>query len=289
MISKYIGQYLLNQGYITSNQLKDALNYDPNLKASTEIIAIGEGYLNAKQVEEIVEAQKNTEKSFIETAASKGYLKDYQLDELEELPSYSNFQLIQSLVDKNYITLNDIYDAIINYKVEDEINSDEFESIIKDEVDEIVSTYIDLEESENYQVLKNYIALFVRNLINVTDSEAQIKRVYKVEEINGEWNAKQNITGSLNIGTVLEAPEEVFVKLASLYAEEEIGQMDEMAQASVGEFLNMVNGMFLVNMSNCGLELSVTPQKVSEGIALKDTFVVILELSFGKVRIFITE
>jgi len=65
--------------------------------------------------------------------------------------------------------------------------------------------------------------------------------------------------------------------------------MDEMVEASVGEFLNLHNGIFLVNMSNEGIELEMTPQEVSSNMMIYNVYKVSIELSFGEINILIKE
>ena len=62
-----------------------------------------------------------------------------------------------------------------------------------------------------------------------------------------------------------------------------------MAEASVGEFLNLHNGIFLVNISNQGIELKMTPQEVYRTIKVDNIYKVSFDLSFGKINILIKE
>jgi len=77
-----------------------------------------------------------------------------------------------------------------------------------------------------------------------------------------DWIVEQRLRGELEMDCYLAANTDVFVRLASRYAQESLRVPDELAQASVGEFLNLHNGIFLVNMSDRGIELDMTPQAV---------------------------
>ena len=75
------------------------------------------------------------------------------------------------------------------------------------------------------------------------------------------------------------------MKFAARFAQEEITEPDELAQASVGEFLNLHNGIFLVNMSNNGVELEMHPQQVAENYTLANpgkAYVITCSMTWGR-------
>jgi CheY-specific phosphatase CheX len=77
----------------------------------------------------------------------------------------------------------------------------------------------------------------------------------------------------------------VFVTFAARFAQEEITEPDELAQASVGEFLNLHNGIFLVNMSNNGVELEMHPQQVEENYTFTNpgkAYIITCSMTWGK-------
>ena len=91
--------------------------------------------------------------------------------------------------------------------------------------------------------------------------------------------------GRLNFKTGIACSDEGFIKLASKFAGEGIAGPDELAQASVGEFLNLHNGIFLVNMSNNGVELELRPQEILKEFNLKesgDLYVISCSMNWGK-------
>lgn len=62
-----------------------------------------------------------------------------------------------------------------------------------------------------------------------------------------------------------------------------------MVEASIGEFLNLQNGIFLVNMSNAGIDLELTLQEVHHYIKLNNVYRAAVDLSFGRIDILIIE
>lgn len=289
MFTQYFGQYLLNKEYLTLEKLHDGLECQKDTRLKLGVLAVNAGYMTADDADKINEAQKRSDKRFGELAVEMLYLKEEQVEELLSSQKFEHLILGQVLVDKEYMTLQEFEKAINEYKKDYSISDKEFEAIQKDDVNEIVNTFIKFEGTKNEKVLKDYLALFTRNLIRFIDTEAIIKEVVKLEEYDGKWVARQDIKGEINLSTFIEAEEHSFIKFASKYAQEELNTVDEMVEASVGEFLNLHNGIFLVNMSNEGLELELTPQEVYSNIRVDNVYKVSIELSFGKINILIKE
>ncbi|WP_160688967.1 hypothetical protein [Clostridium sp. C2-6-12] len=289
MFTQFFGQYLLNKKYLTPKQLHDGLEYQKETRLKLGVLAVNAGYMTANQTDEVNQAQKKLDKKFGEIAVEMGYLKEDQVEELLSSQKFGHLLLGQALVDKEYMTLQEFEKAIKEYKNDYSISDKEFDAIQKDDINEMINKFIKFQDSNKEDVLKCYLGLMMRNLIRFIDNEAVIDEVVKLEEYKCNFVAKQDINGKVSLSTFIEAEEKSFIKFASKYAEEELNSIDEMAEASVSEFLNLHNGIFLVNMSNMGMELEMTPQEVYSGIKIENTYKISVNLSFGKINILIKE
>ena len=289
MFTQYFGQYLLNKNYLTLEQLQDGLEYQKETRLKLGVLAVNAGYMTADDADKINDEQKKLDKRFGEIAVDMGYLKEEQVDELLSSQKFGHLLLGQALVDRGYMTLQEFEKSINEYKKDYSISDKEFESIQKDDVDQLINSFTKFEGSKNEKVLKEYLALMTRNLIRFIDSEAVISEVIKLEEYECKYTAKQDINGEISLSTFIEADENSFIKFAAKYAEEELTCVDDMAEDSVGEFLNLQNGIFLVNMSNVGVELEMKSQEVYSNVKVNDVYKVSVDLSFGKVAILIKE
>jgi CheY-specific phosphatase CheX len=66
--------------------------------------------------------------------------------------------------------------------------------------------------------------------------------------------------------------------------------VDELAKSSVSEFLNLHNGIYLVNMSNWGIELKMKPQEVIENATVSGkSFIVTINTSKGPFQLMISD
>jgi len=288
MFSQYFGQYLLNEKYLTAEQLKISLDYKKSVRLKLGVLAINAGYMNAKQAMQVHEMQAKIDKRFGELAIEASYLKEEQVEELLSSQKFGHLLLAQAIIDKEYMSLEKFEAAIVEYKNKYNISDSQFEALQRDDVDEIINIYVDLKEDKYASEIKNYIGLFMRNIIRFIDSEVYTNNITKVVEYKTKWVVSQRIKNSINLLTYINAEEEVFVKFASRYAGEELASNDEMAKDSVGEFLNLNNGLYLVGMSNMGIELDMEPQSVSFEKTIASAYVLPIELPFGKIELILS-
>ena len=285
MFSQYFGQYLLKKEYLTSEQLKTALEYQQSVRLKLGILAVNAGFMNSQQAKLVHEMQSKFDKRFGELAVESGYLKEEQVEELLSSQSFGYLLLAQALIDKNYISLEKFEESIYEYKEEYNISESQFLALQSDDVDEIINVYVNVEDDKFGLEIKHYISLFMRNIIRFIDSEVYTNEIVKVEEFKTKCAVSQKIKNSINLQTYINAEENVFVKLASRFAEEELSSVDEMAKDSVGEFLNLNNGLYLVGMSNMGIELDMESQLVVFEKTISASYVLPIELPFGTIEL----
>ncbi len=289
MFSQYFGQYLLSEKYLTKSQLKTALDYQKSVRLKLGVLAINAGYMNANQASLVNQMQAKMDKRFGELAVEAGYLKEEQVVELLSSQIFGHLLLAQALMDKNFMSLEEFESAIYEYKKKYNISEAQFDAIQRDDVDEIINIYVNLDGEKYADEIKNYIALFMRNIIRFIDSEVYTDKIIKVDEYKTNCAVSQRIKNSINLQTYINAEEEVFVKIASKYAGEELSCNDEMTKDSVGEFLNLNNGLYLVAMSNIGIELDMEPQSASFERTVISKYVLPIELPFGKIELLISD
>ncbi|HEY8889118.1 MAG TPA: chemotaxis protein CheX [Clostridium sp.] len=288
MFSQYFGQYLLTEKYLTGEQLKIALEYQQSVRLKLGVLAINAGYMNSQQANQVHQMQSKVDKRFGELAVEAGYIKEEQIEELLSSQKFGHLLLAQALIDKNYMSLEKFERAIYEYKKKYNISESQFSLLQGDDVDEIINIYVNLEDEKYGIEIKQYIALFMRNIIRFIDSEVYANKIMKVKEFKTKCVVSQRIKNSINFMTYINAEQDVFLKIASRYAEEELSIVDEMAKDSVGEFLNLNNGLYLVGMSNKGVELDMEPQSVCFEKEIASTYVFPIELPFGKMELIIS-
>lgn len=267
MFSQYFGHYLLNNGLLTSEQLHTALQLQQTTHVKFGVIAVDEGLLTSAQVEEIHEKQKQQDKRFGEIAVDLGYLSNEQVEEMLTAQKKNHLLLAQAIVDQNYMTIDAFSNALTDYKNLHSLSDEKFAAIKDGNIEAMIESLLQLNEEEK-QCYSDYLSLFVKNIIRFIDGQVFVEISSEQDELRAEWLVSQEIKGKVPLYTAFALEESVFLQIASIYAEEELTEANELAQASVSEFLNLHNGIYLVNMSNKGIELDMDPQKIEKNAVI---------------------
>ncbi len=301
MFTQLFGHFLLNKNIITAEQLKAALEEKNNIRVKIGAMAIDAGYMTAEQVDAVHEEQKHVDKRIGDIAVDMGYLTHAQIEELLSKQKTANIVLGQALIDLGYLTNKQFEDALAEYKASASFNGEEpnDEALAKD----LVSIF-DLENDADKDFYVDYIMLLTKNAIRFIGDDFVLAGSIKNTDLPCAHLCSQELSGADNkFYTAIAGDDKAFISLASRYAIdsgedddsiEEFGlfeQVDEFVEACVGEFLNLQNGLFAVNMSNKkNLELDLTPQiaETDKRVLLDAGLAVTLEYTFGKVTFIIS-
>ncbi|MHB1418684.1 MAG: chemotaxis protein CheX [Bacillota bacterium] len=261
MFGQYFGQYLLQKRIITPEALLEVLEYQKTVNLKLGLLAVNAGLMTPVQVETVHHAQRQRDQKFGEIAIEFGFLTPGQLEELLRTQKRGHLLISQALIDKNILTLQELESALKSFK--DTGMSSQMENLQSADIDALVRNAIDL--GSDAETSYDYIALMLRNVIRFLGEEPVI--VPGLPAIDGAPRTIiQEVSGEIKLITGLIMSEEAFIGLARRFSGEVIEEINELADAAVGEFLNLHNGLFLVNMSNRGIELQLSPQKVVTGL-----------------------
>lgn len=288
MFSQYFGHYLLNRDLITHEQLVDALEFQKSVHVKLGVIAVDKGFMTSDQVDEVHEKQKQVDKRFGEIAVELGYLTEAQVDELISHQKQGYLFLAQALVDRGYMTMEQFSNALNDYKKENSLSDEQFEAIQNGNVDTIIE-YLLTKTPDAKEKFENYVSLFAKNLIRFIDDQIYLEINEENKIADGNWVIYQSIDGDAPLFTAINANDDALLFLASKYAGEQLNVVDELAKDSVSEFLNLHNGIHLVNMSNNGIELSMNPQEIEQNPTLSgDLFVIDINISGNKFQLILS-
>lgn len=285
MFTQLFGHYLLNKNYITTEQLRKALEEKNNTRVKLGALAIDAGYMTAQQVEKVHEAQKRLDKRIGDIAVEMGFLTDEQVGELLSKQKTANIVIGQTLIDLGYMTNAKFEEALAEYKSSAGFTSEDND----DTLAENITAVFGLDDLSDKDFYVEYLLLFVRNMVRFIGDDFAFAECAKNPEFKSEYLCSQDITGKVSAYTAIGCDKAAFYALASRYAGEEVAD-DEFAEACAGEFLNLQNGLFAVNVSNLeGVELDLTPQVSEKDVTLNidDGIKVSLAFSFGTVNIVI--
>lgn len=291
MFNQYFGNFLLEKKIITAKQLKEVLELQKLVRVKIGVLAIDNGFMNAKEVLEVHKLQSIKDKKFGEIAIEEGYLTKEKLEELLRKQKKSMVLLGQALINKGYITFQRYEEILIQFKDESGFSFEEFNAIRNNNLEKIVPMFVKIQEGSLSTILHKYIQLFVRNIARFIDVDVVLGKAEKIDSKAFDNLVYQKIDGAHRIFSALEGDKEVVTKFASIYAEEQCEEVDEIVQDSLGEFLNCTNGLFLSGLSNSGVELELSPPKFEcsgKLIKTKEIYKIPCSLSFGDFNLLVS-
>ncbi len=161
------------------------------------------------------------------------------------------------------------------YKKEFSLSDDQFEAIRNGNIDTLVENILSAKDASLKEKYSKYLALFAKNMIRFIDDQIYFEIASKDVLESSNWFISQDIVGEAPLKTGMSMHEEALLYVASVYAEEELSVVDELAKDSVSEFLNLHNGIYLVNMSNWGIELKMNPQQIQENTPISEDYLIV--------------
>ncbi len=286
MFTQLFGHYLLNKNYITAEQLQKALEAKNETRVKLGALAIDAGYMTAGQVEKVHEEQKRLDKRIGDIAVSMGFLTEVQVDELLSKQKTANIVIGQTLIDLGFMTNADFEKALSEYKANAGFTGDDNSD---ESLAENISAVFALDDMDDKDFYVDYLLLFIRNIVRFVGDDFAFAGCIKNPETKNEYLCSQDISGAVNAYTAIGGDKAAFYALATRYAGEEVDD-DEFAEACAGEFLNLQNGLYAVNVSNTqNTELDLTPQISEKDVTLNmdNGIQVSLAFSFGTLNVII--
>ncbi|MBM2802554.1 MAG: hypothetical protein HW419_447, partial [Deltaproteobacteria bacterium] len=145
MSAKFFGQYLLEKGRITSQQLVEALEFQKSGRPPIGALALDVGLLTPDQVKLVLARQPNNDKRFSEMALSLGFLNQSRVDELLHLQASHKLMLGEALMVKGYLSAEILDRELKEFKKEEEKLSSQLDNAFNAIANkEIVQTFTDL-------------------------------------------------------------------------------------------------------------------------------------------------
>lgn len=253
MSAKFFGQYLLERGRITSQQLADALEYQKSISSPIGALALDHGLLSVDQVKLILGRQLNSEKRFGELAVSLGLLTQAQVDELLQAQSSHKLLLGEALMIKGYISVETLERELKEFKKEEDKLSTQLNATFNTIANkEIVKTFTDL--------MVMMFTKFGQQDIKVEQCETGRENIRLFR-----WVIAQKIAGE-NVGfnCLLSVPPKLLLQMASMMLDENVSTADELALDATKEFVNIANGNACAKLSEDGVGLTMLPPEVYE-------------------------
>ena len=112
MAMNFLGQFLLQRGAITEEQLADALEYRREHTRRTGDLALERGALTPRQVTCVLREQEKTDQPFGEIALQRGYLSEEALDDILFSQVVCCVYLGEALLERGHLS-RERYDVLL--------------------------------------------------------------------------------------------------------------------------------------------------------------------------------
>ena len=184
----------------------------------------------------------------------------------------SNFSIVQCIFNRGNYSPEEMRTILVNA----ELDESSAAQLLADDAMDVspVRTAVLKAMGDNYipacQYYVDYVELFIHSLKQLLHTEAVVESVLcEEDEAMPCYATSQRLSGDISIVGGFIATEPVYLKLAERYSEEELPEMDEMARDSLEEFINVLNGMFSVELGEMKIETDLELPRFGENVTPK--------------------
>lgn len=255
MVEHILGNYLVETGKITKDQLSRILAKQDAVRVKLGLIAVNEGLLTIEQADEVNRLQAMMDQRFGDIAVSKGYLTEEQIDKLLKQQGNAYLIFVQALVDEQLITMEEIDLLLSDFKRRYGYSNSELEDIKSDNVDRIIPLLLP-DEAKKYQ---DIIGMAVRTLIRLVNRNIYLGRGVMVDEVPGDDMVSQALVGKEGIVTCFSERDGALLSVCCSFGQEEFDCLDSDSLDAAGELLNCINGLYASELSRQGVSLELMP------------------------------
>ena len=294
MYAQFFGSFLLRNEAVTTEQLLDAFSKMKNARIRLGTLAMHKGLMTAAEVDECCFIQTREDKRFGEIALDRGYLTFDQVEELLRSQGADYLLLGQILVENQVFNNEDFSKYLKAYQQESKIAEDDMDMQDKETIKGLIEQFCTVAETPVSEHVVMFLNLLFNDLIRFIGEDFTPLAPKLCKEFPVKYCVCQSIDSvDYSSDTYVDMDENAAIEFASRYAKDQFTEFDEYVQASLEDFLNLHNGLFLVNMSNLySIECSLKPPySVENNIAIEDGKSLLslpIVYPFGTIQLLIT-
>ena len=259
MLDRLLGNYMLEKGLLTKQQLMTVYKAQENKRAKLGVIAVSEKLMTIAQAEQVNGLQASMNMKFGDIAIDKGYLSQAQLGRLLELQGNDYLAFVQAAVDENVLSMEQIRNIELDYQKEFGYTETDLVELKSNDIDRIVPIFI----RDEFAAHKDLICMAVRTMYRLIDSHVAIGNAYKIESLRNEVIGYQKFHGDEKATMAICGKYQDVEKLAVAYTKEEYIETEEDALDATCEFINCINGLYATEKSRSGVVIELEPPEFS--------------------------
>ena len=249
MEPKFFGQFLLEKGAITTEQLKDALEYQRQLTVKIGELAVNKGLISKKEAEFINLEQRRTDKLFGELAVELGFLTPEQLEKLIIIHQNNHIYLGQVLIEKGYLDKKQLTEFLDEFHREQK-PIENLENLIPPKYS----------HSEELTTILDITVKLFRRMPNLILKLG--KGTYKESIDNLFIFSIVDFSNSMNFKYFMNIPQELAYEIAKrLYKDDSIDYDNELISDFIREMTNIICGNITSQLLELGEKVSIRTPK----------------------------
>lgn len=260
MVEYILGNYLVDTGKITREQLTQTLDKQDSVRVKLGLIAVAEGMMTLEQADEVNRQQALRDKRFGDIAVSMGCLTEEQVGKLLKMQGNNFLMFVQALVDSGCISMEGLEEVMKDFRQKNGYSNSEIDALKSDEVDRIVPLFIPEEGKEFTEI----IATAVRTLIRIIDRHIYVGQAEMVDAFPAADLVSQGLKGEEGIIDALSEKDGALLNVCSIFGKEEFEKLDLDALDASGELLNCINGLYASSLSRDGRFLELMPPEYED-------------------------
>lgn len=277
MISYLLGNYLVEEGFMTKEQLKRVIDMQEKIRVKLGLIAVSEGMLTLDQADAINRLQQTMDKRFGDIAVEKGYLTEAQVSSLLKMQGNEYLTFAQTLVDEGIVTMDKIQLVLRSYQVENGFTNTELEAIKSGEIDRVIPLFL----PQGAEAYEDVVAVALKTIVRCIDRHAYPMGGALVSAADLVKPVSQVLEGAETWKVGFSDGEGGLCRLGSGFAKEEFTVVDEDVQDAVGELLNCISGLFATAQSNKGITLELMPPEMGEDATVSGSDILVMPFGIG--------
>ncbi len=255
MVDYILGNYLVDSGKLTEEQLKDTLDKQDSVRVKLGLIAVAEGMMTLEQTDEVNRLQAILDQRFGDIAVSKGYLSDEQVGTLLRKQGNAFMMFVQTLVDYGYVAMDEVDGLVSEFQKAKGYTNEQMEDLKSGDVERILPLFLP-EEAASYA---GVIAVAIRTFIRLIDRRLYIGEIAMTDTLPATNQVNQELCGENGIIDCFSEGCGALLKTAIIFGQEEFAELDMDALDAAGEFLNCINGLYASAMSRQDKFLELMP------------------------------
>ena len=261
MFANLFGKYLVDNNIITADDFMSIKMQLNRTRVKLGLIAVSEKMMTEAQADKVNFRQQVVDKRFGDIAVEMGLLTKAQVERLLTLQGNPYMQFSQCAVDKELLTLPQIEEALEGFQRDNGFTSTDIEAIKSGDVDRIMPLYIpSIPDGPIFDLL----GVTFRCINRLASEDICIQKGYTTSSYRTGAVAMQDVYGDYNVTMAFTGDDKGILAIAEAFAKEFFEEVDVNALDSVGEFINISNGLFATAKSREGMELNLRPPVLSK-------------------------